>query len=61
MEVELKALIDKQEQLRAMRQSCADFEKDLNVKIGEFCEKHLGFKKEENFSLLDIIKRTLEK
>jgi hypothetical protein len=55
MDTELKDLIEKQEQLRAMRQSCADFEKNLNEKIGEFCEKHLGFNKDQNFSLLDVI------
>ena len=55
MDEELKVLLEQQNTLRAMRQSCAKVEKDLNEKIGEFCEKHLGFKKDENFSLLDVI------
>ena len=57
MQEELKVLLELQDQLRAMRLSCQDFEKQLNEKIGEFCEKHLGFKKDENFSMLDVIKK----
>lgn len=55
MEEELKDLLKEQEQLRAMKVSCMDFDKKLNEKIGLFLEKHFGFKKDENFSLLDVL------
>lgn len=55
MDEELQSLIKDQEQLRAMRDSCMDFEKKLNEKIAKFLEKKYGLKSGDSFSVLDII------
>jgi hypothetical protein len=55
LDKELSELVKEQEILRGMKASCNDFEKKINDKIAEFCEKHFGLKKDASFSLLDII------
>lgn len=60
-EEEIDDLLVEQEQLRAMKQSCIDFEKSLNEKISKFLSSHLGFKENENFTMLDLVARAKNK
>lgn len=57
MSDDLKTLIEEQEQLRAMKKSCVEFEQRLNEKIGKYIEKNLGYKEGESFSILDILSK----
>lgn len=61
MNEELAELMERQAQLRAMKQSCADFEKKLNEDITKFLETHMGVSGDSPVSMLDLIQRASTK
>jgi hypothetical protein len=61
MDEELKKLQEDQEQLRAMRASCVDFEKGLNERFQKLLEAHLGIKPGEPVSMIELVAKARAK
>ncbi len=61
MDEELKVLVSEHQQLRAMKQSCIDFEKKLGEKVTKFLESHLELEEGDNFSLVELILKARSK
>lgn len=59
---DVKEILQRREQLEAMKESVMKFEKQLNLDGGAFLVKYLDFSKEDNqVHVFEVLKRALEK
>jgi hypothetical protein len=56
MDGELQELLKMQDQLRAMRQSCADFDKQLAERVTKFFKEQLKLES-DSFSMLELVQK----
>ena len=57
MKQELEELLKEQAMLKAMEASYGDVYKKHNEKVGEFMMKYAGVKKDDRFTILDILSK----
>lgn len=57
MKEELKDILDKMDQLKAMAMSLSDFQMKLNEQQSMFIEKHYGYKKGDNVNIFELLSK----